>query len=244
VKGRRAEGYATDQRNREIVAARAAGARTSDIARRLGVSRQRVDQIVHAEQHKARQAVHDAVANGKLTKPARCESCQSTNPLESHHEDYSKPLVVVWLCHRCHRRADSKKQRPLIAARRVARIRARRIARIERKEARRKARQQRFRVRWMRALEILKGFVRQHHRAPSYPELASLVLGRPMRNNGALVALSFHLGRDSGHPRYWLRVKALYRLAGVAPRGRGTTGHVGANCRCIGCKYRVMREAA
>jgi len=40
-----------------------------------------------------------------LEKPAVCHHCQlpSKRPLHAHHEDYSKPLDVVWLCSACHR---------------------------------------------------------------------------------------------------------------------------------------------
>jgi hypothetical protein len=38
---------------------------------------------------------------GKLTKKP-CERCASEK-VEMHHEDYSKPLEVVWLCRTCQR---------------------------------------------------------------------------------------------------------------------------------------------
>lgn len=33
--------------------------------------------------------------------PKPCERCGSKSD-HKHHEDYSKPLEVVWLCRRCH----------------------------------------------------------------------------------------------------------------------------------------------
>lgn len=39
---------------------------------------------------------------GKLTPAPACESCGCSGKLEKHHEDYSKPLIVVWLCRPCH----------------------------------------------------------------------------------------------------------------------------------------------
>jgi hypothetical protein len=45
---------------------------------------------------------------GKLT-PEPCESCGSEEA-EKHHEDYSQPLEVRWLCRPCHlaeHRADN-----------------------------------------------------------------------------------------------------------------------------------------
>jgi hypothetical protein len=39
-----------------------------------------------------------------LIKPARCEglNCFSETDIEAHHDDYSKPLDVKWLCTTCH----------------------------------------------------------------------------------------------------------------------------------------------
>ena len=41
-----------------------------------------------------------AVQVGKL-KPLPCTICGEEKSY-GHHEDYNKPLEVVWLCHRCH----------------------------------------------------------------------------------------------------------------------------------------------
>jgi hypothetical protein len=37
---------------------------------------------------------------GKLT-PSPCVDCGSIES-QKHHEDYARPLVVVWLCRPCH----------------------------------------------------------------------------------------------------------------------------------------------
>ena len=51
----------------------------------------------------ARKILRNAVASGKVSKPLDCENCGVNNTvLEGHHEDYSNPLDVVWLCRRCH----------------------------------------------------------------------------------------------------------------------------------------------
>jgi hypothetical protein len=39
---------------------------------------------------------------GRLVKPESCEACGAEGPLEGHHDDYSKPLVIRWLCTTCH----------------------------------------------------------------------------------------------------------------------------------------------
>lgn len=55
------------------------------------------------ERTKARTAVSNAVRDGRLQK-GPCAFCGTTEPVEAHHHDYSKPLDVTWLCKPCHRR--------------------------------------------------------------------------------------------------------------------------------------------
>lgn len=46
-----------------------------------------------------------AVRDGKVFKPLECSRCGAIPPrrqLHGHHEDYSKPLEVEWICSGCH----------------------------------------------------------------------------------------------------------------------------------------------
>lgn len=54
----------------------------------------------------ARLKARYAVKDGTLLKPKKCEVCTEIKPLQGHHEDYSKPLEVIWLCSSCHADAD------------------------------------------------------------------------------------------------------------------------------------------
>ena len=45
--------------------------------------------------------VGNAIVAGRLKKKP-CEWCGVTDKTEGHHEDYGKPLEVVWLCKPCH----------------------------------------------------------------------------------------------------------------------------------------------
>ncbi|MBW1931454.1 MAG: hypothetical protein JRI56_00205 [Deltaproteobacteria bacterium] len=54
------------------------------------------------EKYKARSMVNWAVQSGKLERPVFCEKCGLPAKTEGHHEDYSKPLEVDWLCRSCH----------------------------------------------------------------------------------------------------------------------------------------------
>jgi hypothetical protein len=51
---------------------------------------------------KARAALRNAVAAGKITKPKKCSACGVKATVHGHHEDYSKPFEVEWLCSVCH----------------------------------------------------------------------------------------------------------------------------------------------
>lgn len=54
------------------------------------------------EKSRARDMVNNAVKSGKLIK-LPCEECGSTKRVNGHHDDYSKPLKVVWLCPQHHK---------------------------------------------------------------------------------------------------------------------------------------------
>ena len=63
----------------------------------------------HPEKYKARHKVRDRVAKGTMVKPKRCEGCRRKFPrhlLQGHHQNYSKPLEIEWLCEECHEEAD------------------------------------------------------------------------------------------------------------------------------------------
>jgi hypothetical protein len=60
---------------------------------------------------KAREKVNYALRHKMMTKPSRCQDCGQEKPsrqIHGHHEDYSKPLSVEWLCAVCHGRRHWK----------------------------------------------------------------------------------------------------------------------------------------
>jgi hypothetical protein len=50
---------------------------------------------------KAHSKVSRAVSSGKMVR-ADCERCGRSAGVHAHHDDYSKPLDVMWLCPPCH----------------------------------------------------------------------------------------------------------------------------------------------
>ena len=50
------------------------------------------------ERPRAQRILHKAVERKKIVKPTACSKCGVEGRIEAHHEDYSKPLEVIWLC--------------------------------------------------------------------------------------------------------------------------------------------------
>ena len=53
------------------------------------------------EKVRARLLVAEAIRRGELVR-GRCADCGVRRGIQGHHEDYSRPLEVTWLCVRCH----------------------------------------------------------------------------------------------------------------------------------------------
>lgn len=61
----------------------------------------------HPEKVQARRLLRNAVKSGRIAKPGACSECLQAYPkaqIHGHHEDYSKPYDVTWLCATCHGR--------------------------------------------------------------------------------------------------------------------------------------------
>lgn len=66
--------------------------------------RRRVRDPAYKAKKAAHRKVERALISGQLVRPERCEQCPSSEDLHAHHDDYSKPLEVRWLCRDCHKR--------------------------------------------------------------------------------------------------------------------------------------------
>lgn len=54
----------------------------------------------HPEKHRVRQITYRAIQSGKVQRKP-CEVCGDIKS-EAHHEDYTKPLGITWLCRKHH----------------------------------------------------------------------------------------------------------------------------------------------
>lgn len=50
----------------------------------------------------ARVKLGNALRDGKIAKPPVCDVCSQPHTLHGHHDDYTKPLDVIWCCTACH----------------------------------------------------------------------------------------------------------------------------------------------
>lgn len=60
----------------------------------------------HPIAYLAQTAIGNALRDGKILKQP-CALCGTDRNVHAHHQDYSKPLDVKWLCAKCHHRVHA-----------------------------------------------------------------------------------------------------------------------------------------
>lgn len=60
------------------------------------------------EKRRAHVVLHRALRAGKVMRPENCSECKKNCKPDGHHEDYSKPLDVIWICRACHSRKSPR----------------------------------------------------------------------------------------------------------------------------------------
>lgn len=63
------------------------------------------------ERHRAYSIVEEAIKNGELIRPDVCSKCGKNDDIVAHHDNYSRPLDVVWLCISCDRQLHADLRR-------------------------------------------------------------------------------------------------------------------------------------
>jgi hypothetical protein len=88
-----------------------------DYARKVGQDSinpsQKSDYAKHCSEfikRKCRLFLNTAVQHGWVVKPTTCSECNKKSIIHGHHEDYSKPLEVQWLCPKCHAKRGHNKR--------------------------------------------------------------------------------------------------------------------------------------
>lgn len=54
------------------------------------------------KKHRAHGLLNNYLAEGCIKKPDFCTLCLSKEKIEAHHPNYDEPLLVVWVCRKCH----------------------------------------------------------------------------------------------------------------------------------------------
>jgi len=67
--------------------------------------------------YRAHNALHYEVKMGRIVKPDNCSICGETAQVVGHHDDYSKPKEVRWLCRSCHKNLHLETSRATISSR-------------------------------------------------------------------------------------------------------------------------------
>lgn len=62
----------------------------------------------HWYKQKARLKLKYEIKMGRIIRPDTCSVCKEKKKIEAHHEDYDKPLDVVWVCRQCHCELDKQ----------------------------------------------------------------------------------------------------------------------------------------
>lgn len=78
------------------------------VARRLRPEERKPRLTATPEARRAQGLVRYYIATRKLRRPDCCSQCGQPGRVEAAHEDYSKPLLVRWLCRSCHVRWDKR----------------------------------------------------------------------------------------------------------------------------------------
>lgn len=59
-------------------------------------------QSQNPEKRAAHVLLGNAIKCGRVNKPSTCQVCGIRGRIHGHHDDYTKPLDVVWCCPTCH----------------------------------------------------------------------------------------------------------------------------------------------
>ena len=85
----------------QIVSQYENGIKITNLAKMNNVTRQYIEQIIRPLKHSCRQKVIYAIEHGQIQRQP-CTICGDINS-QAHHNDYSKPFEITWLCMKHHK---------------------------------------------------------------------------------------------------------------------------------------------
>ena len=95
--------YALDlEKNREQARERQKRYMASEKGKLKHIETQRNYVKENPEKIKASNKLRKAISFGKILRNPKCEICFIECKTHGHHEDYTKPLEVIWMCSKCH----------------------------------------------------------------------------------------------------------------------------------------------
>ncbi len=58
----------------------------------------------HKDACRAVDVVRFAILRGDVARPLECSICGRVGRISGHHDDYGKPLEILWVCSSCHKK--------------------------------------------------------------------------------------------------------------------------------------------
>lgn len=56
----------------------------------------------YKDKQDARNILNSAIRRGEVVRPLNCSVCNTEAKCHGHHDDYTKPYKVKWVCRGCH----------------------------------------------------------------------------------------------------------------------------------------------
>lgn len=110
--------YTNGERERNVEYYRKKGRDNYRKHRDTILARASSDNPIRRFKNNARKLLNGAVMKGDVVRISICERCGTRRSEQAHHEDYAKPLEVVWLCTLCH----GLRHREINEERRIAKL--------------------------------------------------------------------------------------------------------------------------
>lgn len=79
------------------------------ICRMFNIDHSQLAHIIHRRKRLSNALLNNRIRSGDIKRPGKCSACGAECQPEAHHNDYSRPLDVEWLCRKCHQKRHPRK---------------------------------------------------------------------------------------------------------------------------------------